>query len=148
MFPFQPRLLRGIASPKREARDSSSQFTFSGETLPLPLRKTPGEGKNGENHKLQSGQCSPAKHGDALFLGCLWVYERSDCCSRTVWESRMLVISWRQLFEEEPKKNPFYLCSVSNGLASGWCRKIHHFVGSLRTLLSDNQSRMTYLLSK
>ena len=30
----------------------------------------------------------------SLFLGRLWVYERSDCCSRTVWDPRMLEISW------------------------------------------------------
>ena len=40
---------------------------------------------------IQSGRCSPAKHRGAYGL---WVYERSDCCSRTVWDPRMLEISW------------------------------------------------------
>ena len=26
----------------------------------------------------------------SLFLGRLWVYQRSDCCSRTIWAPRML----------------------------------------------------------
>ena len=39
---------------------------------------------------IQSGRCSPAKHRGAYGL---WVYERSDCCSRTVWDPRMLEIS-------------------------------------------------------
>ena len=29
-----------------------------------------------------------------LFLGCLWVYKRSDCCSGTIREPRMLEMSW------------------------------------------------------
>ena len=34
------------------------------------------------------------KHEGAIFLGRLWVYQRSDCCSRTVWAPRMLEKNW------------------------------------------------------
>ena len=47
-----------------------------------------------------------------LFLGRLWVYEGSDCCSRTVWEPRSLEISWycsSSYFVYNFNKTPWFL---------------------------------------
>ena len=52
-----------------------------------------------------------------LFLGRLWVYERSDCCSRTVWEPRMLEISDKSVHPHQWK--PWCFAEVVNKVRAG-----------------------------
>ena len=42
---------------------------------------------------LQSGASNFAKHGGAYFLAVGGVYKRPTCCSRTLWDPRMLQLS-------------------------------------------------------
>ena len=76
-----------------EGTELSSVPNTSGKDLPNKWSDNWRETVSRNENSLQSGRSSPAKHGGAYFSAVTGSFKRSDCCSRTVWEPRMLEIS-------------------------------------------------------